>query len=87
MNTDTIADYLTRIRNACLARHKVVEIPASNTKKEITKILYDQGFILSYKFIETKNKQGKMPGLLSKSLSKNIISKIFSRSLVKWRIA
>ena len=35
MNTDTIADYLTRIRNACLARHKIVEIPASNTKKEI----------------------------------------------------
>ena len=60
MNTDTIADYLTRIRNACLARHKVVEIPASNTKKEITKILYDQGFILSYKFMETSNKQGKI---------------------------
>ena len=60
MNTDTIADYLTRIRNACLAKHKVVEIPASNTKKEITKILYDQGFILSYKFMETSNKQGKI---------------------------
>ena len=60
MNTDTIADYLTRIRNACLAKHKVVEIPASNTKKEITKILYDQGFILSYKFMDTSNKQGKI---------------------------
>ena len=60
MNTDTIADYLTRIRNACFAKHKVVEIPASNTKKEITKILYDQGFILSYKFMETSNKQGKI---------------------------
>ena len=47
MNTDTIADYLTRIRNACLAKHKIVEIPASNTKKEITKILYDQGFTIS----------------------------------------
>ena len=46
MNTDTIADYLTRIRNACLAKHKIVEIPASTTKKEITKILYDQGYIL-----------------------------------------
>ena len=60
MNTDTIADYLTRIRNACLAKHKIVEIPASNTKKEITKILYDQGFILSYKFMDTSNKQGKI---------------------------
>ena len=60
MNRDTIADYLTRIRNACFAKHKVVEIPASNTKKEITKILYDQGFILSYKFMETPNKQGKI---------------------------
>ena len=60
MNTDTIADYLTRIRNASLAKHKIVEIPASNTKREITKILYDQGFILSYKFIETSNKQGKI---------------------------
>ena len=60
MYTDTIADYLTRIRNASLAKHKIVEIPASNTKREITKILYDQGFILSYKFIETPNKQGKI---------------------------
>ena len=60
MNTDTIADYLTRIRNASLAKHKIVEIPASNTKKEITKILYDQGYILSYKFMETSNKQGKI---------------------------
>ncbi|OYU84240.1 MAG: 30S ribosomal protein S8 [Flavobacterium sp. BFFFF2] len=50
MYTDPIADYLTRIRNAAKANHKVVEIPASNMKKEITKILFDQGFILSYKF-------------------------------------
>jgi small subunit ribosomal protein S8 len=50
MNTDPIADYLTRIRNAVLANHRVVEIPASNLKKEITKILFDQGYILSYKF-------------------------------------
>ena len=50
--TDPIADYLTRIRNGILAKHKVVEIPASNLKKEITKILFDQGYILSYKFIE-----------------------------------
>ena len=50
MNTDPIADYLTRIRNANSAGHKVVSIPASNLKKEITKILFDQGYILSYKF-------------------------------------
>lgn len=50
MNTDPIADYLTRIRNANSAQHRVVEIPASKVKKEITKILFDQGYILSYKF-------------------------------------
>jgi|UniRef100_UPI00404999A9 small subunit ribosomal protein S8 len=50
MNTDPIADYLTRIRNAVKANHRVVDIPASNLKKEITKILFDQGYILSYKF-------------------------------------
>ena len=50
MFTDPISDYLTRIRNANSAGHRVVEIPASNLKKEITKILFDQGYILSYKF-------------------------------------
>lgn len=50
--TDPVADYLTRIRNAVMARHKVVEIPASNMKKEITKILHDKGYILSYKFVD-----------------------------------
>ena len=50
MYTDPIADYLTRIRNANNAGHKVVNIPASNLKKDMTKILYDQGYILSYKF-------------------------------------
>lgn len=50
MITDPIADYLTRVRNAIMAGHRVVEVPASNIKKEITKILFDQGFILSYKF-------------------------------------
>lgn len=54
MFTDPIADYLTRLRNALIAGHRVVEIPASNVKKEITKILFDQGYILSYKFIEEK---------------------------------
>ena len=58
MNTDPIADFLTRVRNASLAGHRVVEVPASNIKKEITKILFDQGFILSYKFEEGSNPQG-----------------------------
>ena len=50
MVTDPISDFLTRVRNAQSAGHKVVEIPASKIKKEITKILFDQGYILSYKF-------------------------------------
>ncbi len=54
MFTDPIADYLTRIRNASRAGHRVVEIPASNLKKEMTKILFDQGYILSYKFDDDK---------------------------------
>ena len=57
MNTDPIADFLTRIRNAVAANHRVVEIPASNVKKEITKILFDQGYVLSYKF-EDSTAQG-----------------------------
>lgn len=55
--TDPIADFLTRIRNAQMAKHKVVEIPASNIKKSMTKILFEQGYILNYKF-EDKNAQG-----------------------------
>lgn len=50
MNTDPIADYLTRVRNAIKANHRVVEIPASNIKKEITKVLYKKGYIQSYRF-------------------------------------
>lgn len=50
MYTDPIADYLTRLRNAALARHRMVEVPASKLKKEITKILFDKGYILNYKF-------------------------------------
>jgi small subunit ribosomal protein S8 len=57
MYSDPIADYLTRVRNAIMANHKVVEIPASNLKKEITKILLDKGYITNYKFIDD-NKQG-----------------------------
>ena len=52
ITTDPIADFLTRIRNAIKARHRVVEIPASNIKKAITQVLYDKGFIQSYKFDE-----------------------------------
>ena len=55
--TDPIADYLTRIRNAMKAGHRVVEIPASNVKKEMTKVLFDQGYILQYKFVDD-SKQG-----------------------------
>ena len=50
--TDPIADYLTRLRNAIKAQRRVVEAPASNLKKEITKILFDKGYILNYKFVE-----------------------------------
>ena len=59
MLTDPISDYLTRIRNAAMAGKRVVEIPASNLKKEMTKILFDQGYILSYKF-EDKTVQGSI---------------------------
>lgn len=57
--TDPISDYLTRIRNAIMAKHKIVEIPASNLKKDITRILYDKGYILNYKFEDDKL-QGKI---------------------------
>lgn len=57
MVTDPIADYLTRIRNAQMANHRIVEIPASNLKKRITEILYEKGYILKYKF-EDNSKQG-----------------------------
>ena len=50
--TDPIADYLTRLRNAIKANHRVVEIPASNLKKEMTRILHEKGYILNYKFVE-----------------------------------
>ncbi len=56
--TDPISDYLTRLRNAIKANHRVVEIPASNLKKEITKVLFDKGYILNYKFEQGTNPQG-----------------------------
>lgn len=57
MVTDPIADFLTRIRNAIKANHRILEIPASNLKKEMTKVLHDKGFIQNYKF-EDDSKQG-----------------------------
>lgn len=60
MSTDPIADYLTRLRNGILAKHRVVDIPASNLKKEITKILFDKGYILNYKFEDEEGPQGNI---------------------------
>ena len=77
MNTDPIADYLTRIRNAVRANHGVVEIPASNLKKEMTKILFDQGYILSYKFDDSTS-QGSIKIALkyTKDTKESVIKKI-----------
>ncbi|SHJ94636.1 SSU ribosomal protein S8P [Tangfeifania diversioriginum] len=58
--SDPIADYLTRVRNAILAKHRVVDIPASNLKREITKILKEKGYILNYKFEDDKGYQGNI---------------------------
>ena len=59
--TDPIADYLTRVRNAIKAKHRIVDVPASNIKKEITKVLFDKGYILNYKFEDgTTNPQGSI---------------------------
>ena len=60
MFTDPIADYLTRVRNAQMAGLKVVDIPSSNMKKSITEILYNKGYIASFKFEKTDNKQGNI---------------------------
>ena len=77
MYTDPIADYLTRIRNAVLANHRVVEIPASNLKKEITKILFQQGYIISYKF-DDSSVQGTIKIALkyTKETKESVIKKI-----------
>jgi small subunit ribosomal protein S8 len=70
MVTDPIADYLTRIRNAVMANHRVVEIPASNLKKEMTKILFEKGYILNFKFEdETK------PGIIKIALKYHPVTK------------
>lgn len=71
MNTDPIADYLTRIRNAVMASHRVVEIPASNIKKEMTKILFEKGYILNYKFEDEK-----IPGIIKIALKYHPVTKV-----------
>lgn len=71
MNTDPIADYLTRIRNAVMANHRVVEIPASNIKKEMTKILFEKGYILNYKFVDEK-----IPGIIKIALKYHPVTKV-----------
>lgn len=70
MNTDPIADFLTRIRNGVMAGNKVVEIPASNIKKQMTKILFDKGYILNYKF-EDEGPQGSIKVALKYGKSNN----------------
>ena len=77
MYTDPIADFLTRVRNSISAGHRVVEIPASNLKKEMTKILFDQGYILSYQFSD-KNVQGTIKIALKydKKTKESVIRKI-----------
>ena len=72
MFTDPIADYLTRVRNAQMAGHKVVDIPASNIKKAITQILHDKGYILNFKFEETANNQGNIKVALKYNAQTNL---------------
>ena len=71
MNTDPIADYITRIRNAVMAKHRLVEIPSSNIKKEITKILFEKGYILNYKFEEET-----IPGSIKIALKYHPVTKL-----------
>lgn len=71
MVTDPIADYLTRIRNAMMAKHRIVEIPSSKLKKEITKILFDKGYILNYKF-----EDGIQTGTIKIALKYHPVTKI-----------
>ncbi|MCD6092368.1 MAG: 30S ribosomal protein S8 [Bacteroidales bacterium] len=72
MNTDPIADYLTRIRNAVSAGHRIVEIPASNVKKAITKILFEKGYILQYKF----ENEGTIDSSIKIALKYHPVSKV-----------
>ncbi len=78
MNTDPISDYLTRIRNAVMANHRMVEIPASNLKKSMTKILFEKGYILNYKFEEESK-----PGTIKIALKYHPTSKASAISTLK----
>ena len=71
--TDPIADYLTRLRNAIKANHRVVEIPASNLKKEMTRILHEKGYILNYKFVENETQ-----GVIKIALKYDPVNKVNS---------
>ncbi|MBN1338546.1 MAG: 30S ribosomal protein S8 [Bacteroidales bacterium] len=71
MNTDPIADYLTRVRNALKANHRIVEIPASNMKKAITKIMFEKGYILNYKFEDEP-----WPGVIKIALKYHPVTKL-----------
>ena len=71
MVTDPIADYLTRIRNAVMANHRIVEIPSSNLKKEMTKILFEKGYILNFKFEEETK-----PGIIKIALKYHPVTKV-----------
>ena len=83
--TDPIADYLTRLRNAISAKHRVVEVPASNLKKEITKILFDKGYILNYKFVEDGPQGTIKVALKYDSVNKvNAIKKLSTPGLRKY---
>ena len=70
MNTDPISHFLTRIRNAQSAKHRIVEIPASKVKKSITQVLFDKGYILNYKFEEG------VPGVIKIALKYDPVTKI-----------
>jgi small subunit ribosomal protein S8 len=78
MITDPIADYLTRVRNAIAAKHRLVEIPASNLKKNITKILFEKGYILNYKFEEDN-----MQGIIKIALKYHPVTKMAAISSLK----
>ncbi|MEZ5006659.1 MAG: 30S ribosomal protein S8 [Chitinophagales bacterium] len=80
MVTDTIADYLTRIRNGMKAGHKIVDIPSSKLKKELTEILHDQGYILQYKYEDDNGPQGTIRIALKYTSGKPVIRELIRAS-------
>ena len=85
MFTDPIADYLTRVRNAQKAGHKVVDIPASNIKKSITEILFNKGYISSYRFEDYSNPQGNIKIALKYNAKDPAIKKLISYSAISFK--